>query len=123
MKTYRRLIKHVKPYGGQILPFFVFTLIGVFFSIFQFALIIPLLNFLFNSHSAAEMQQYATLPDFTFSGSYFKNLFYYEVYRLKTLDPVYALYFIAAIIVSAVILANFFKYLAQRSLINARSLL
>ncbi len=123
MKTYRRLLKHVKPYGGHIIPFFVFTLIAVFFSIFQFALIIPLLNFLFNSHSAAEMQQYATMPDFSFSGSYFKNLFYYQVYHLKTLKPVYALYFIASIIVSAVILANFFKYLAQRSLINARSLL
>lgn len=123
MKVYRRLLKYVKPYGGHILPFFVFTLIGVFFSIFQFALIIPLLNFLFDSHTAAEMQQYATMPRFSLSGGYFKDLFYYEVYHLKTLNPVYALYFIAGIIVSSVILTNLFRYLAQRSLVNARTLL
>ncbi|MBS1742940.1 MAG: ABC transporter ATP-binding protein [Bacteroidetes bacterium] len=123
MRTYRRLVKHVKPYGGHIVPFFIFTLIGVFFSIFQFALIIPLLNFLFNSHSPAEMAQYATLPNFSFSANYFKSLFYYEVYHLKTVNAVYALYFIAAIIVATTILANFFKYMAQRSLISARTLL
>lgn len=123
MKTYRRLLKYVKPYGAHIIPFFAFTLIGVFFSIFQFALIIPLLNFLFDSHTAAEMQQYATMPHFSFSANYFKNLFYYEVYHLKTLNPVYALYFIAAIIVSSVILTNLFRYFAQRALINSRTLL
>ena len=123
MKTYKRLLKYVKPYGAHIVPFFIFTLIAVFFSIFQFALIIPLLNFLFDSHSAAEMQRYATMPEFSFSGSYFKNLFYYEVYHLKTMNPVYALYFIASIIVTSVILTNLFRYLAQRALINARTLL
>ena len=123
MKTYRRLLKYVKPYGAQIVPFFLFTLIGVFFSIFQFALIIPLLNFLFDSHTAAEMQQYATMPEFALSGGYFKDLFYYEVYHLKTMNPVYALYFIAGIIVSSVILTNLFRYLAQRALVNARTLL
>src|SRR3954470_18517739 len=102
MKTYRRLLKFVKPYGGFIVPFFVFTLIGVFFSIFQFALIIPLLNFLFDPHSTAEMQRYATAPAFSMSAGYFKDLFYYEVYRLKSMNPVYALYFIAALIVSSV---------------------
>src|ERR1700712_2911396 len=108
MKTYRRLLVYAKPYGTFIVPFFVFTLIGVFFGIFQFALIIPLLNFLFDSHTAAELHQYATMPHFQLSGPYFKNLFYYEVYHLKTLNPVYALYFIAGIIVASVLLTNLF---------------
>ena len=123
MNTYRRLLKFAKPYGLFIVPFFLFTLIGVFFSIFQFALIIPLLNFLFDSHTAAEMQQYATMPHFSLSGGYFKDLFYYEVYHLKTVNPVYALYFIAALIVGSVILTNLFRYLAQRALVNARTML
>jgi subfamily B ATP-binding cassette protein MsbA len=123
MKTYRRLLKYARPYRYFVLPFFIFTLIGVFFSIFQFALIIPLLNFLFDQHTAAEMQKYATAPHFSLSGSYFKDLFYYQVYHLKTMNPVYALYFIAALIVSSVILTNLFRYLAQRCLVNARTLL
>lgn len=123
MKTYRRLLRFAKPFRYFVVPFFVFTLIAVFFSVFQFALIIPLLNFLFNQHTVAEIARYSTMPSFSLSANYFKDLFYYYVYQLKTMDPVYALYFIAALIVVAVILTNLFRYLAQRSMMNARTLL
>ncbi len=123
MKTYRRLLVFAKPYGKFVIPFFGFTLIASFFSVFKFALIIPLLNFLFDHHTAESMQQYATLPSFTFSAEYFKDLFYYEVYHLKTVNPVYALYFLAALIVLAVLLTNIFRFLAQRSMVSARTLL
>jgi len=123
MKTYRRLLKFAKPYHRFAVPFFIFTLIGVFFSVFQFALIIPLLNFLFDQTTVANIQQYATAPSFSLSASYFKDLFYYEVYHLKMMDPVYALYFISALIVLSVLLTNLFRYLAQRSMVNARTLL
>ncbi|MFZ1452006.1 MAG: ABC transporter ATP-binding protein, partial [Ferruginibacter sp.] len=60
---------------------------------------------------------------FSFSATYFKDLFYYQVYHLKTLNPVYALYFIAALIVLSVVLTNVFRYFAQRSMVSARTLL
>ncbi|MBK6381180.1 MAG: ABC transporter ATP-binding protein [Chitinophagaceae bacterium] len=123
MKTYRRLLKFAKPYGKFVVPFFGFTLIAVFFSIFQFALIIPLLNFLFDNQTAESLQRYAAAPDFSFSATYFKDLFYYQVYHLKTINPVYALYFIAALIVLSVVLTNVFRYFAQRSMVSARTLL
>ncbi len=123
MRTYRRLMKFAKPYRYFVVPFFIYTLIAAFFSVFQFALIIPLLNFLFDNHTAESMKQYATAPEFSLSASYFKDLFYYQVYHLKTMNPVYALYFIAALIVLAVLLTNLFRYLAQRSMISSRTLL
>lgn len=123
MNIYRRLLSYAKPYPKFIIPFFTFTLIGVFFSIFQFALIIPLLNFLFDPASTAEVAKYSSAPHFSFSGSFFKHFFYYQVYQFKIRNPVYALYFIATMIVSAVVLTNLFRYLAQRCLINARTLL
>ena len=123
MKTYRRLLKFARPFRYFVVPFFVFTLIAAFFSVFQFALIIPLLNFLFNQHSAAEILQYSSFPHFSLSGDYFKNLFYYEVHHLKMINPVYSLYFIAALIIAAVLFTNLFRYLAQRSMVNARTLL
>ncbi|HNP54954.1 MAG TPA: ABC transporter transmembrane domain-containing protein, partial [Ferruginibacter sp.] len=123
MKTYRRLLVFAKPYRRFVAPFFIFSLIAVFFSIFQFALIIPLLNFLFDQQSAEAMAKYAQAPRFEWNGSFFKDWFYHEIYRFKTIDPHYALYFIAALIVAAVILTNLFRYLAQRSLVNARTLL
>jgi ATP-binding cassette, subfamily B, bacterial MsbA len=123
MKTYTRLLKFAKPFRYFVVPFFGFTLIAVFFSVFQFALIIPLLNFLFNQHTATEIMQYSTMPSFTLSAEYFKNIFYYQVHHLKTMNPVYALYFIAILIVVAVVCTNLFRYLAQRSMVKARSLL
>ena len=45
MKIYRRLLKYTGNYSKYILPFFVFTLFSVFFGVFQYALIIPLLIF------------------------------------------------------------------------------
>lgn len=123
MKIYRRLLAYAKPYSRFIFPFFIFTLIAVFFSIFQFALIIPLLNFLFNSSAAENAQKYAHAPEFSLTAGYFQDFFYYQVYRLKTIKPQYALYLIAGLIVSAVILTNIFRYLAQRCLVNTRTLL
>jgi len=73
--------------------------------------------------SPEEAKQYMQLPSFTFSASYFKHAFYYHVYRLKMLDPRYALYLIASMIVLAVVLNNLFRYLAQRCMINTRTLL
>lgn len=112
-----------KPSWRFIVPFFLFTLLAVFFSIFQFALIIPLLNFLFNHNTVEEIQKYAHPPAFSLSAQAFQDFFYYEVYRLKFINPIYALYLIAMLIVSSVILANTFRYLAQRSLVNQRTLL
>ncbi len=123
MKIYKRLLKYAKPYRRFILPFFIFTLIAVFFSIFQFALIIPLLNFLFDNISPEEAQKYLHAPDFSLSSSFFKDFFYYQVYRLKMIDPRYALYLLAALIVVAVVFSNIFRYLAQRCMINTRTLL
>ena len=123
MKIYSRLLIYIKPYGKFVTPFFIFTLIGVFFSIFQFALIIPLLNFLFDPVNTAEAKRYASVPVFSLSPGFFKHLFYYQVYRFKTGNPVHALYFLAGMIVISVILTNLFRYLAQRCLINARTLL
>ncbi|GAA4447228.1 ABC transporter ATP-binding protein [Ravibacter arvi] len=123
MKVYLRLLKYAKPFRKFIVPFVTFTILGVFFSVFQFALIIPLLNFLFDPNSVAGHEKYIQAPDFQLSAAYFKDYFYHLVYSFKSTNPKNALYFLAAMIVLAVILTNLFRYLAQRSMINARTLL
>jgi ATP-binding cassette, subfamily B, bacterial MsbA len=122
MKVYSRLLAYVRPYRKLIIPFFCFTLMAVVFSVFQFALIIPLLNVLFNQ-SPDTIGSGTTLPSFSLSTGFIKDAFYYQVYRLKAMKPVYALYFITAIIICSVLLTNLFKYLAQRSMLKARTLL
>lgn len=123
MKTYLRLLSYVRPYRFIVIPFFVFTIIAVFFNVFQFTLLIPLLNFLFDSVQSADSDKYMHAPEFSFSVAYVKDLFYYKVHDFKTTNPVYALYFIAGIVVLAVIMTNLFRYLAQRVLVKGRTLL
>lgn len=120
MKIYRRLLYYARPFRWFVIPFFIFTLLAVIFSVFQFALIIPLLNVLFDS---GQHKEAAVAPGFSLSAGFLKEIFYYQVYKLKALNPSYALYFITFVIIFAVLLANLFRYLAQRTLIKARTLL
>lgn len=121
MKVYKRLLAYARPYRWFVIPFFFFTLLTVIFSVFQFALIIPLLNVLFEK--SGEAGNYASAPSFSLSAGFLKDIFYYQVYRLKAIRPEYALYFITFIIICAVLFTNLFRYLAQRTLLKARTLL
>lgn len=121
MKVYRRLLAYARPYRWFVIPFTIFTLLTVVFSVFQFALIIPLLNVLFDHHNGNDLLSNA--PSFSMSGHFLRDIFYYQVYRLKAINPAYALYFITFVIICAVLLTNLFRYLAQRTLIKARTLL
>ena len=120
MKIYRRLLSYARPFRWFLVPFTIFTLLAVVFSVFQFALIIPLLNVLFNPETGPEN---VSAPAFSLSTSFFRDIFYYQVHRLRSIHPSYALYFITFIIVCSVLLTNLFRYLAQRTLIKARTLL
>lgn len=120
MHIYRRLLNYARPFRRFLLPFSVFTLLAVIFSVFQFALIIPLLNVLFSPGQGPDT---LAAPAFSVSTGFVRDLFYYEVHRLRSINPVYALYFITFIIVCSVLLTNLFRYLAQRTLIRARTLL
>jgi subfamily B ATP-binding cassette protein MsbA len=120
MKIYRRLLAYARPFRWFVIPFSFFTILAVVFSVFQFALIIPLLNILFNPSADTPL---TAAPVFSLSTGFLKEMFYYQVYRLKAVNPAYALYFITLTIVCAVLLTNLFRYLAQRVLIKARTLL
>ena len=123
MKVYRRLLAYVRPFHKFAVPFLSFTLISVFFSVFQFALIIPLLDFLFDPVNTADAAKYSVAPEFRMSSSFFKDYFYYLIYHFKVSNPVHALYFLAAMIVTSVIFANISRFLAQRTMISTRTLL
>ena len=123
MKIYMRLLGYMRPYGRFLVPFFLLTLVSNFFNVFQFTLIIPLLDFLFNSDDNLNAAKYATKPEFGLNKDFFVDYFHYILFQLKNSNPVYALYFIAAIIVIAVLCTNLFAYLANRKMIKARTLL
>jgi len=123
MKTYMRLLGYMRPFGRFLVPFFLLTLVSNLFNVFQFTLIIPLLNFLFSSDAMVDAAKHAHAPEFALNKSFFIDYFNYVLFQLKDNNPLYALYFIAAVVVVAVLCTNLFSYLANRKMVKARTLL
>lgn len=123
MKIYMRLLNYMRPFGRFLVPFFLLTLVSNLFNVFQFTLIIPLLNFLFSSDAITDAAKYAHAPEFALSKDFFIDYFNYILFQLKENNPVHALYFIATIVVVAVLCTNLFSYLANRKMVKARTLL
>jgi len=102
----------MRPFGRFLVPFFLLTLVSNLFNVFQFTLIIPLLNFLFSSEMMMDATKYSHPPEFALSKDFFIDYFNYILFQLKENNPLHALYFIAAIVVVAVLCTNLFSYLA-----------
>lgn len=122
MKTYLRLISYARPFGRFVTPFFIFSLLSIVFGIFQFGLLIPLLDILFGQVDAAKAHQLLEKPGFTFTFGYLKDLFYYYFYHYSASgNKMAVLYFVTGVIIIAVVLTNVFRYLAQRVVQDART--
>jgi len=119
MKTFFRLLQFSKPYHHYIPEYIVYILLYTIFNLLNFTLVIPLLDALFNN-SSYPIQNH--LPDFSFSITYFKDLFYYELNNyIIEYKKFGVLVFVCIIIVICVILKNFFAYLSQRVLTRMRT--
>lgn len=117
MKIYWRLLSYARPLGQYILPFFITSLLASLFGILNFALLIPLLNLLFNQVSTEEVAQMTRLPDPALSLDYLGGLFnYYFGTFMQTNGRLGALQFVCGIIVASVFLADIFRYLSARVL-------
>ncbi|MCC8408376.1 ABC transporter ATP-binding protein/permease [Mucilaginibacter sp. UR6-1] len=119
MKTYFRLLSFAKPIEKFAIPYILYTLLYVIFSTSVLALLGPLLNTLFNVNEcgpekAAKVS--SDLSTFDVAGWFKYYLNDYTVHNGKF----GALQFVCVIIVVAVILGNFFRYLSQRTMENMR---
>ncbi|MDO1446118.1 ABC transporter ATP-binding protein [Rhodocytophaga aerolata] len=122
MKTYLRLINYARPLSRFVVPFFIFSLIGVVFGIFQFALVIPLLDVLFGTAASNTSVVVSTEPVFSFSFDYLRDSFYYYFNQIIISNGKFAaLQFVAVFIVIATIISNIFRYLGQRIVQDART--
>ena len=79
MKTYLRILQFAKPYSRFVPLYTLYTILGIVFGIFNFTLIIPLLDVLFGTvgtDDAALMS--ATKPEFSLTINFFKSFFNYH---------------------------------------------
>ncbi len=115
MKTYFRLLSYAKPIEKFAIPYVFTTLLSVVFSVLNLALVMPLLQTLFNTGEAlAEVAK----PEHWYDMS--ENFNYYATQAGLIYGPYEALKRVCVIIVISVFLSNLFRYLSQRIMENLR---
>ena len=113
MKKLLRIFSFASPLHANIPLYIAFTLLGIVFSVANFAMIMPLLDVLFNQLDAERIQTLSAKPEFTITLDFLINYFnYHFINIILTEGKIQALLFICLILISSVLITNFFRYLA-----------
>ena len=116
-RSFRRIISYVKPYWFSLLLNLFFNLVTIFFSLFSFALLVPLLNLLFQT----EAIEVVAKPEFALTSDYLMS---YLNYAMSTLivenGHRYALIFICIVLLVAFFFRNLGRFFAYYTMAKVR---
>lgn len=120
MNIFKRLLKFATPLHHYLPEYFIYTFIGIVFGMVNFAMLIPLLNVIFQQVEAP--QKVILHPEFTLSIQYFIDLFNYYFYDfIQTSGSLKsALYFVCAVIAVCTSLANVGRYMSARVMVRLK---
>lgn len=110
MKTFFRIFSYAKRLRTLLPQYIAFVLLSVTFSVFNLALLIPLLQVLFKQKSAEVIEKPA---EFELSISYLTDNFNYQFTQvIEQYGEKQALVFVCAVVLVSVLLTNLFRYLS-----------
>ena len=111
MKTIWRLLSYSKPLNFYLPQYFLYTFLGVLFGLLNLTLLKPLFDVIFNQMNPELMKTYTLEPQFSLTFEYFIHTFYHYFIRITTEFGSYgSLLFVCIVIITANLLANFFRY-------------
>ncbi|MCC8035555.1 MAG: ABC transporter ATP-binding protein/permease [Rikenellaceae bacterium] len=116
MKTYWRLLGFARPLGKYAVPYFFYTLLHAFFNLFNYVMIIPILDVLFGQE--AIVQSVVEKPEFALKTSYLReiiNYFMYQQYGAQY-NTMQILLLLALFLITFSFFSNLFRYLGQRTM-------
>ena len=116
-KNFTRILKFGRPFIRFWPRYLLLIFPGMVFGIINFAIIKPVLDIIF----AEQTSDVVALPEFSLTISYFIDLFYHYIYLIHmSFGKGGTVVFICFSLLFASLLANLFKYLAQRVLVSMR---
>ena len=121
-KTYFRLLGFAKPLSRYTIPYFIFAALHALFNTFNYAMIIPILNTMFNSGEEYQWEAVYTLQDVTISEgglntvvSYiYTHMFGPEFVQMKFLAM------LGGLLIFMNLFSNIFRYAAAMTVENLR---
>ena len=120
MNTYWRLLGFAKPIEKYAIPYFFYTLFYSLFNTFNFVMIIPILNSLFDpSRQIAHVTEW---PHFALNMDYFDQLLNFVLYKIygDNYSVMNVMLFLSIFIVTSALLSNLFRYLGQWTIENMK---
>lgn len=120
MNTYWRLLGFAKPIEKYAIPYFFYTLFYSLFNTFNFVMIIPILNSLFDpSQQIAHVTEW---PHFALNMDYFDQLLNFVLYKIygDHYSVMNVMLFLSIFIVTSALLSNLFRYLGQWTIENMK---
>lgn len=111
MKIYFRILQYAPNLIPRIVQFFLFSVLGIVFSVVNLALFIPLLTILFEEREVASAPP---MPEFSLSLNYLTGVFkHYFLTIVAEEGPVQALIFVCISMIVSVFLTNIFRYMER----------
>jgi ATP-binding cassette, subfamily B, bacterial MsbA len=111
MNNFIRILSYAQNVVPKLTQFFIYSVLGVIFGVFNILLVIPMLSILFNTTKALVVPE---MPEFSFSSDYIKQAFnHYFLQIINDHGKLNALLFVCALIVGCVLIANVFRYLER----------
>ncbi|KUG06378.1 ABC transporter ATP-binding protein [Solirubrum puertoriconensis] len=122
MKTYLRILRFARPYADFLPQYILFTVLGIFFGIANFGMLIPLLNILFDTTGKMLAEAPSAPPAFTPSLSFVTETFNYHFRNVIVSEGrLAALAWVCTLLIVSVFLSNVFRYLGLRLLAKVRA--
>lgn len=119
MNTYWRLLGFAKPIEKYAIPYFFYTLFYAAFNTFNFVLVMPILDTLFQQDTVEAVRQ---MPAFALNMDYFRGVINFLLYKTFGVDysKMDVLVFLGLFIITSSMLSNFFRYMGQRTIETMR---
>ncbi|MBI1768153.1 MAG: ABC transporter ATP-binding protein [Bacteroidetes bacterium] len=112
MKVFFRILSYADFIVRRLVFFFLYSILGIVFSVFNIVLVMPMLKLLFNQGN--KPIEVPPLPTFEFSVDFITGLFnHYNATVIRDYGPLNALLFVCALIVLSMTLANIFRFLER----------
>ena len=116
-KSFNRIIGYVKPYWFSLLLNLFFNLLTIFFSLFSFALLVPLLNLLFQTDAVEVVAK----PEFALTSDYLMSYLNYVMSSIIVANGQrYALIFICVVMIVAFFFRNLGRFFAYYTMAKVR---
>ncbi len=122
MNTYLRILSYAKPWRRFVPGYLIFSILAVAFSVMNMALLIPMLEVIFETTDMAELSKSASIPEITFSVDYLKQVFNYYMFQvIQEYGKFGSLIYVCIIVILSFAFNNLFKYLSSIIMAKAKA--